>query len=123
MKDQTLLAAHACNTGFCAAAQAAMALIGLALFSGQHFKMKGGKGKFRSWAATEAAKLRALAAHTVRLNHRTASARHPKMQILKKILVLANAAGLKRLLLFLIMCFHFKILALLHSGSSSTWRS
>ena len=90
------LAAHACNIGFNAAAQAAMALVGLALFLGQHFKLKGGKGKFRSWAATEAAKLRALAAHTVRLNHRTETARHPKIQILKKILVLANAARLKR---------------------------
>ena len=72
-----------------------MALMGVTLFSGQYFKVKGGKGRVRTWAATEAAKLRALAAHVVRLNHRTDAARHPKMMVLKKILAMANAPRLK----------------------------
>ena len=75
----------------CPNLQVALALLGVKLYTTEFFKQKGGKGHVRSWASVEASKLRALAAHVVRLNHRTDVARNPKMMVLKKILAMANA--------------------------------
>ena len=53
--------------------------------------MKGGRGKIRDWAVGQAALLRGMASYIVRLEGRTDVARHPKIQVLKRILYLQRA--------------------------------
>ena len=60
----------------------------MTLFTGNDFGLKGGRGKIRAWAVTQAAVLRALGSYVVSLQARTDVAKHPKIQVLKRIVQL-----------------------------------
>ena len=71
--------------------EAALGLVAVSLFTGDDFKVKGGRGRIRNWAVAQAALLRGMVSYLVRLEGRTEVARHPKIQVLKRILHLQRA--------------------------------
>ena len=73
-------------------AEAGFGLLAVTLFSGADFQIKGGRGRIRAWATRESALLRVIGAYMLRLNLRTAAARHPKVVVLKQIIGLKQAA-------------------------------
>lgn len=72
-----------------------MGLVAVTIFAGGEFTIRGGKGRVRSWAETQAALMKAMLAWLVRQEHRSSGgAKSSRVLVLKKIVQLKRRVRL-----------------------------